>query len=475
MRHRSVVFAGALILVVGGSDLFAQYGGTLPVFPTGVTTNGGAASVVYGTNLSQAQWLGGDGGTAFPLDSVSAFWAFSDTFIGLPNQNFVNPNVRVGNTIAIASSLNGVFKPTYIFRGTATNPLPFFMDPLNPNPNPTPGAPGYRFWTLKPFTDTYNPTHTLYVFLHRIQDNPDLSFKIYDTLIARVTNPTAGPTNWKIDLLSLTQSNGAPLSAFYGDDAFIFGGYVFAYGQYAPPNGSFRTVAIRIPMTTLSGAPTGNSYIGNAVEYYSQTGNWVATNAGLVGTDAYDVGIPSTSGFSARFHQPLNKWQVVYIRSNPGFNPPLGTAVMAMTSGSPFGPWGTPVAIWNIPYPYATHVYSASEKYEYATNPNNRILFTISGYGSYDVQAVEVANPFYSFQASPSVPNADDPGVIVYKKKGPKSLLARKPSASRRSPLPIQPSELPLPISNQFILSPPLGSPPQEETRLKIAATPAPK
>jgi hypothetical protein len=387
----ATLVVAALLLVTGVSWANAQ---PPPSFPFGPISGTG-----------EGQWLGGDVGAMTPLDAQLSFWGFADTYVGEPGATRRNRDRFVGNSISIFNRADSTSQ--YFCRGTPDRPRAFFEDWA-------PAELRTRLACAKPFVSGGK----LFVILNRVQvHNNSLGFMPVSTVIARVNNLSQPPPNWQVDYLDLCEVGYPTLGA----EAFASGPDLIVYGVTGgdPRASNTRTAVISIKLDVLATAAP-RSKLAPHVVYLSADSTW---KPGFPGNpdfkadlhpDYWDVDIPSTSGFSVRYHKDLGAWQAVYV-DNKAEDKWVTKVFVKLSKKGPFGPWDAPRKIFDFPERIASHplyrrdgwCYAVGEKAEFASDPRTRIKFTYcntrddlgaleTDLDYYRVKPVEVANPFAS-------------------------------------------------------------------------------
>lgn len=270
----------------------------------------------------------------------------------------------------------------------------------------------------------------------------DLNVNNVGTDIARITNPTTVPSQWKIEYLKLTVGPGAPTPdpISFGSEALTSfsmptdsplynlgpfqGNYVLVYGYYVNANSVGQAIAIMIPNAALANTPNGGYLFNSPYPLWrlSTDGNGnPAWKQGLIGFngDYYDINqgqlvngaLASFAGYSVRYNANVQKWQLVSVAGNGGISRnPKNNALPSIWLGtSAIGPFSqsAPVAYafpqtpqnsyWNqqIPAKFGPYAYQNTQCYairEWQLNPNQEddssLFFTYTA-GSTDNNILE--------------------------------------------------------------------------------------
>ncbi len=169
----------------------------------------------------------------------------------------------VANTVAIGQIVNGNFTPRYFYKGSTEKKQAFF-----PNPGPS-----HKYWPKASILIK----DKLYVFLSLMYVNPKAAAGdpggSLDTgsVIARVHNPSAMPTNWKIDYIALHLENpGRQANLKLGIEVIPAPGAngVIVYGFFnnAKTN-AIKSVVMLVSNDILRDTPTGYGIDPAQVQY----------------------------------------------------------------------------------------------------------------------------------------------------------------------------------------------------------------
>ncbi len=382
LAFAAALFAGPLAAPVPGQ--------ALPSFAPGTPAYSVEATAAQG---GVGTWLGGDAANLLPLNSnpSQTVWTFGDCFIGVQGQTtrttggvFTFP---IGSVLCTIANTNGTFTPTYFFRGTASNPTPFFPDPASPYING-----GSRFTPFQSFLINGK----LFIIMIRVLNNPNGRYAA--TVIARVSNPLAYPSQWIIDYLDLSNPNNGPPSATIEPQPALGGsslhqdatggGYLVIYGKFGEGPGT-KTIAVKIADSVLVNAPAGNVY--SSVQALNSSLQWVNNYSSNI-ADYFDVNIPTGAPFTVRYNPGSGRWQAVFVATQNQVNSdgsqkwlPFMAAMDSTANGSPFGPWGPYKPIYYFPemtpgnmlYDPSFFCYPgpSSELPAFSTNPNTNIVF----------------------------------------------------------------------------------------------------
>jgi len=144
-------------------------------------------------------WLGGDGDVSVPISKTQTLFIFSDTYVGNKNQQSrLEPGMKmVSNTVAVETCLpDGKTGVEYFWNNMyADNPQPVFKSFTN----------RYHYWV----NDAFMYKTSLYVVLQKVAPKqgaaPDdfFGFSLSGITLAKITNPSDPPIQWKIELIPL--------------------------------------------------------------------------------------------------------------------------------------------------------------------------------------------------------------------------------------------------------------------------------
>ncbi|HVA01552.1 MAG TPA: DUF4185 domain-containing protein [Terriglobia bacterium] len=299
-------------------------------------------------------WWGADAAYSIPLPDGRVVWIFGDTLYGKARHVEGDTPRMVRNSIGISTCQDGQWNIDYVIRnGAEGHPLDFFQAS-----NHT-----YWYWAL----DGFFYKGDLWVTLLRVRNAPvttsaAFAFRTAGADIARVSDLSASPQKWKVNILPLVPDG---VQAYPTAAAVVEGEYAYIFAFYEKkPNPMLLT---RIPLKGLS-APKKN------LQYLAKDGTW---KPGLDAADAKYVLVPGASEMSVRYHPSLHKWVTVMIA--PGFP---SEEILFRTAPRLTGPWTKGQGIYKIPdvqpgapsYDRNTFCYAAKEHPEF--EPPGKLLFT---------------------------------------------------------------------------------------------------
>jgi hypothetical protein len=363
-------------------------------------------------NIFLGTYLGGDGGYASVLPNGNLFFGFGDPNLGpyapqaatrssASTITFPAGTNGGGNSVAVVQPAGGTqlayqhyfrIDPSTQGSNTSTyNTAPFFqiISPSGPGAQTainTNNALGARYWLKKGFS--YNGS--FYIFANFATNN-GTAVVMEDTILIRVSNPTAPPSSWIYDYLNVGifqpqgQSNyatGVAAPCTFGTEAYVSGGYLYFYGthNFSPNNTSidlnqdFIVYVAAIPLSKITAPAWGsNANLAQSIVYLSKDGvTWVpgmydpnATTTGAGGgpngaspvhtSNYYVVGDQdsfSWGSYSIRYNSTKGYYQAVwsYDKYTDRWGmPPIsqrsaatlqkGNSIWIGTSNSAFGPF----------------------------------------------------------------------------------------------------------------------------------------
>lgn len=340
-KFRALRGAGALALTLmfAGPALAAtpQSKGCTPSFPF------------------QGGWLGADAAYSIPISQKRVVWIFGDTLYGRERAVTGNNPRMVRNSIGISTcdAARG-WHIEYVIRRNAAGELRDFFEARDK---------GIWYWAL----DGFFYQDTLWVTLLRVRDkavtgSAALAFETCGTDLARVSDLTAPPQQWKVEIFPLVPDG---VKAYPSATAVVQGDYAYVFANYEnPPRPMLLT---RLPLKGLA-APQEN------LQYLAKDGSW---KPGFNPVDAKPVMTPGASEMSVRHHPELKKWVAVMI--GPTFP---SDEIRFRTAPELAGPWSEGQTVYRIPdvqpgaphYDRDTFCYAAKEHPEFEAP--GKLLFT---------------------------------------------------------------------------------------------------
>jgi hypothetical protein len=266
-------------------------------------------------------WLGGDAAYSIPLAAGQSLWLFGDSFVARTSQSRRQGARFVRNSMAISTcdARNGWQIKYYWGHQNRSAPRAFFDS----------GTNKYWYWPL----DGFVYQGRLYIALSKVKDNPKeklLSFETIGVNLAKVSNLSAPPSQWKIEYLKLVEGGAAiPGSAIVLND-----GYVYFFTLYDEPARRHQHMILsRLPLEKLAN-PAAH------LEYFAKDQSW---KAGLNRDDALVVMETGHSEMSVRYHPEIKQWLAV---SGADF---LSPQIVMRTAPALTGPWSAWQTIYEIP------------------------------------------------------------------------------------------------------------------------------
>jgi hypothetical protein len=303
----------------------------------------------------QGEWLGADAAYSIPISGGRVVWIFGDTLYG--KERVVKGDVprMVRNSVGVSTCdpEKGWSLEYTIRKGNDGTPLDFFESP----------SKAHWYWAL----DGFFHQDALYVSLLCVRDkavegSAALAFETCGADLAKVTNLSASPQDWKVEVFPLVPDG---VKAYPSSTAVIHGDHAYIFAQYEkPPHPMLLT---RIPLTGLA-TPR------HSLEYLAQDGKW---RAGLDPADARHVMVPGASEMSVRYHPELKQWVAIMIGQ-----PFPSDKVWFRTAPELTGPWSEGKVIHTIAemqpgsagYDRDTFCYAAKEHPEFESP--DQLLFT---------------------------------------------------------------------------------------------------
>src|ERR1035441_8086177 len=161
----------------------------------------------------ESGWIGADGAYSIPFTSDTTLWLFSDTFVGKVKDGKRLDARMINNSIALQRGTN---QPEFFYGSAADGKPASFIKPQC-------GSQRDYFW----LTHGARTAQGLYFFMLRVvtvKPGTPFGFKLVDDWLARVTNPDASPTQWRI------RQTKVPFTSISAKGALIFGSAVLREG-----------------------------------------------------------------------------------------------------------------------------------------------------------------------------------------------------------------------------------------------------
>jgi uncharacterized protein DUF4185 len=288
-------------------------------------------------------WLGGDAAYSIALAPGKSLWLFGDSFVGQISAPTRGGSSFVRNAIALSTCDEHQRWQINYYWGGGGKPAPTAFFETN--------AKEYWYWPL----DGFLYQNRLYVALAKLENNPQekiFSFKTAGVVLAKVSNPSAPPNQWRMKYFKLTE----------GPD-FYPGATVVVHQSHAyffVVNEKERhTILIRVPLQKLD-EPAAN------LQYFAKDKTW---KHGLNGADALVVIETGHTEMSVRYHRRIKQWVAV---TGGDF---LSNKIMIRTAPELTGPWSQWHVIHEFPemnpqsarYDPDTWCYAVKEHIEFAT------------------------------------------------------------------------------------------------------------
>lgn len=293
-----------------------------------------AAQLCWPSFPYQEGWLGGDAAYSVPLSDSDTLWLFGDTFIGAPNQVDRRGSRLVHNSIAVSRCRSGSWEIDYAWtHGPQGEPRAFLERDATDS-----------WWWL---FDGFLYDGRLYLGLLEVERTPprgelSLPFAFTGVDLARIRNPQDSPADWRIDVVSLTDTPQVqPASAMVVD-----GDYAYLFAFIDRGDGTFPRGLTRLALASLDGDPTE---LGSALERLAADGSWKRGKP-----DATDMKIlmdDTATEMSVRAH-PEFGWLALYnfpdvATGFPETRP--SDAVWIRTADNLEGPWSKRRLLFRIP------------------------------------------------------------------------------------------------------------------------------
>ncbi len=467
-RIHRVLASCFVALAVLVPEALAQ--GRIPNFPLGV-------ALPDATGRNGVYWLGADSPFGTYIGPDVSFWAFGDTYLSTPGVRGRQLSSVVANTVAIGQIVNGNFTPRYFYKGSIEKKQAFF-----PNPGPS-----HKYWPKA----SVLIKDKLYVFLSLMYVNPKAApgdpggSQDTGSVIARVHNPSAMPTNWKIDYIALHLENpGRQANLKLGIEVLPAPGanglIVYGFFNNAKTNAN-KSVVVLVSNEILRDTPTGYGIDPAQVQYLAAdplnaNARWRPGFGPVTAAsdDYFDTRIDCVSGFTVRWNSILGKWQVVgansqfaamypYPRGHPYVPSPTARIFAHPT---PFGPFAASPEASNCQFytfpelksrDESLCVYSARQWQDandprYNTDANILLTYTFSTRDInrqvadpklYQNYAVLLPNPFSGSPANPPIcpdrpklppapiPGQQSPGRPVRDARAPPRRCRSRPSPGK--------------------------------------------
>lgn len=325
-------------------------------------------------------WLGGDGGYSIALEAGKSLWLFGDSFVGKDSASTRSGTRFVRNTIALSAcdQQNG-WQITYYWGNQNQSTPSAFFDSRTTK---------YWYWPL----DGFLYRDRLYVAIAKLKDKPSekiFSFETVAVLLAKVSNLSAPPNQWKIEYRQLTEGP----ALYPGSTVVVDGLYAYFFTVHERPT-HHGMILSRIPLDKLD-EPAAN------LQYFAKDRSW---KRGLNGADAYVVIETGHSEMSVRYHPETKQWMAL---TGGDF---LSNKIMVRTAPDLTGPWSQGQAVHEFPemnpktdgHDPDTWCYAVKEHIEFAST--NRLLVTyacnsfkldklVSNMSIYRPQAVSIEFP----------------------------------------------------------------------------------
>jgi hypothetical protein len=268
-------------------------------------------------------WLGGDGDVSVSISKIQTLFIFSDSYVGNKNQQSrLEPGMKmVSNTVAVETCLpDGKTDVHYFWNNMyADDPQPIFKSFTN----------RYRYWV----NDALMYNSSLYVLLQKVAPKqgaaPDdiFGFSLPGVTLAKITDPSAPPVQWKIELIPLPDFAyllmGIHCHAI--QDKFIY--------FFVSRNGNDNTqFLVRKKLDSID-------YPEKPFEYYAMNKTWKTG----INADDMDTVINGFRANTVNYHHDIKQWVMV---CDIKF---LENKIKIRTSSSLTGPWSGEKIVYEIP------------------------------------------------------------------------------------------------------------------------------
>lgn len=294
-------------------------------------------------------WIGADGDYSVRLSEGKILWLFSDTWLGeVKDGKRANPKL-INNSIGIQRGTNPATASVEFFygrdkKGTAEA----FIKPKH--------GRGY-FW---PF-GAARTDDGLFVFLQNVENyktGTPFGFRLFDTVLAQVSNPDDEPMRWKI------KQRKIPFAKFAPNETLLLGGailhekpFVYIYGTHTQTNENKRAELVLARVHEKDLANFDNW------EFFTKKG-WRKTTR-----DLQPLSPKTASEFSVSWLPTLEKYALV--QSDHTFG-----RIKISFSAKPEGPWSKPEIIYEKPESKWPGVFSYAGKAHPALSgdPNELVI-----------------------------------------------------------------------------------------------------
>jgi len=266
-------------------------------------------------------WLGGDGDVSVPINSTTTLFIFSDSWVGMKNQQSrMDPGMKmVSNSVAAETCFpNGGTDVQYFWNNMySETPEPIFKSNTN----------RYRYWVPGAFMIKNN----LYVLLEKVGPKlgvtPDeiFSFSLLGFTLAKISNPSDAPDKWKIEYIPLPDF-GNPFMSL-GPNVKL-GNYIYFFiSRYDKAQ-----VLVRKQLDFID-----NPEI--PFEYYALNKTW---KEGL-NRDDMDTLVNGFRSTTVNYHPEMKQWVMI---CDIKF---MDNKIKMRTAAELTGPWSDEIDIYEIP------------------------------------------------------------------------------------------------------------------------------
>ena len=268
-------------------------------------------------------WLGGDGDVSVPISKTQTLFIFSDSYVGNKNQQSrLEPGMKmVSNTVAVETCLpDGKADVHYFWNNMYTeNPQPIFKSFTN----------RYNYWV----NDAFMYKNSLFVLLQKVAQkqgaSPDdiFGFSLAGVTLAKITNPSDPPVQWKIELIPLPDFTNPSLGVHCHAilDKFIY--------FFVSRNGNDNTqFLLRKKLDSIDNPEM-------PFEYYAMNKTWKTG----INADDMDTVINGFRANTVNYHYDIKQWVMV---CDIKF---LENKIKIRTSTSLTGPWWGEKIVYEIP------------------------------------------------------------------------------------------------------------------------------
>ncbi|HEX3801115.1 MAG TPA: DUF5005 domain-containing protein [Verrucomicrobiae bacterium] len=273
----------------------------------------------------ESDWVGGDVAASVPLRDGNVLWLFGDSWIGsICEGRRSGESKMVHNTIAIQEGLNPETARVNFFHGLHGYLPAAFIE--------TADHVGY-FWLTHGGIQTDDG---LYLFASRIinrpGDNSVWGFKASGMTMAKITNVSAQPSEWRIEQIKIpwAEYDKGGSEKVFGMPMVRADGFIYIYGLEFDRKAHNRYLLVgRVKEGSLENF--------SAWEFYAD-GKW-QSDFHQASRLADHLGAELSVSYLPRF----KRYVLVYTENG------LSEKIMLRSAVSPVGPWSEPTVIYRTP------------------------------------------------------------------------------------------------------------------------------